>query len=1614
MLESAEQVKDALVDAVVDLAARRYTAMEPAQSEAMLRQYYERVAPQDLEDKDPIDLYASAVRHWQFGHRRLAGETSVRVYNPSVDDDGWASPHTVIDVVTEDMPFIVDSVLALLERQNVRVHVLAHPVAVVERDTSGQIVLLAPAGSDTAGMAESFLHLEVDRASDAGLGALHADVVGVLADVRAAVEDWAPMRAKAIELAVELDSWAQEAAEGNPRFECRVGTDPVEVAALLRWMEAGSFTFVGYSEYDLIDDADEPRIVSRSGTGLGILRGDRQSVRELGKLPPETAALARRPAVLNLTKANSISTIHRSVPLDYVGIKEIDHNGVVTGERRLLGMFTSSVYVGRVEDIPVVRAKVDAVIERAKFRSGSHDRSRLLNALQVFPRDELFQIDIDDLESMALDILDLRDRRRVSLLLRRDDYGRFLSCMVFVPRDRHNTDVRLEIQRVLMEVYDGISCRFSTEISDAPLARLHLVIYTDPTKDPELPDLAAVEDRLNRVIRNWDDELRSALIETHGEDSGIALFGRYSAAFPGSYRHDAIAEAAVNDISRLEALDELGLDVRLHRTLESGSGEMRCTLYRTVDPVTLSEFIPVLHDLGAVVVDERPYVVKVDDEPRRFIYDIGLSFDRDVDSEGRARFRDAVLAVSRGEAESDTLAKLVIEAGLSWRQVTVLRAYARYLLQIGNGFSPAYVRETVNQNPVIAAQLLAVFTAKFDPEAGDADAAALRDEVLASIDDVTSLDADRILRSFVALVDATIRTNFFQSVDGAHRPALALKLDPGAVPGIPKPIPLAEIFVHSPRTEGVHLRSGRVARGGIRWSDRMEDFRTEILGLMKAQSVKNSVIVPVGAKGGFIAKRLPVGGDRDEVMAEVIDCYKTFIGAMLDVTDNLVANEIVPPDDVVRLDIDDPYLVVAADKGTATFSDTANAIAESRGFWLGDAFASGGSAGYDHKALAITARGAWVSVERHFAEVGIDVSTDAITAVGIGDMSGDVFGNGMLRSRALRLVAAFDHRDIFIDPDPDPVSGFAERERLFAVPRSSWQDYDTSLISPGGGVFSRSRKSIDITSDMAACLGIEPEITTMTPTDLISAILRAPVDLVWNGGIGTYVKATSEQDSDVGDRGNDAVRVDASELRCRAFAEGGNLGITQLGRIEFAHRGGFINTDAIDNSAGVDCSDHEVNLKILLSQAVEDGDLTRKQRDELLAEMADEVCCHVLANNAAQNDALTAAMADSAGMVEVHQRLMAWLELRVGLDRQLEALPTDIELFARRQEGEGLCRPELAVLMAYTKNLLTADLVASDLADDDHFDQRLLEYFPSPSRERYSELIRRHPLRRELLCTLVSNDIVNHGGVSMVHRLMEETSATVADIARAHAAAWQMFGLGQLLSSVLGLGADVPAAVRTSLHLEIVRLGERAARWLLRNEAQPLDVGATVGRFEAPIRALYEMISAAEEGNDELIDHQIEAEDLVAGGVPESLAKQTASLDTAFGFLDLSSVADRTGAPLATVAGIYALLDNEFDLSWLRQRIMDLPRDDHWRTLARSALRDEFYREHAQLTSVVISADRPGEEFAPEKIVADWLATNTVATEWCRQTLSDIRSEGTFDLARVSVALRALSQLTRT
>ncbi len=1600
-MTALEQSKSELLNRLCSYAeSKGAKAPDGVDLPAVLKEFYRHVAPEDLLERDAADLYGAVMAELRLAAERPQGKAAVRVSTPSVSTNGWsAGGHTVVEVVTDDMPFLVDSVSMALAEQQHDIHLVIHPQFVVRRDLGGSLLEVldehAQIGAHDIAR-ESWMHLEIDRVSEDQLGEIHDQLTKVLTDVRDAVEDWQKMHTQVDLIVADIE----EHPPPLPEAELEQGK------SLLRWLADNHFTFLGYREYALEAQDDRETLIAVPGTGFGILRADPPAPRVL---PEKVASRARDKHLLVLAKANSRATVHRPVFLDYIGVKKFDDNGEVVGERRFLGLFSSAAYTESVKRIPVLREKATDVIDIVGLDPNSHAGKALMDVLETYPRDELFQTPLEDLVRIAAQVLYTRERRQLRLFVRRDLYGRFLSCLVYLPRDRYNTTVRERIAAILKEQLGGDNIEYTAHVGESFAARLHFVVRPAPGEQIGDPDMADLERRCSEAARSWRDDFTAAVIAIYGEELGSRYVRRYANSFPEAYKEDYPPQTGAADLGRLEEIEgDEGMALSLYEDVAAPPGEARLKVYRIGPALSLSEVLPILSTTGVEVVDERPYTLE-GLERESYIYDFGLRYHRAMPDHARELFQDTVAAVWNGYNESDGFNALVLAAGLTWRQATLLRAYAKYMRQGGTPFAQDYIEDALRNNVDITRYLVQLFEARFDPgragnipadsEARQAKCADLEDRIMRSLDEVSSLDHDRILRSYLTNIRATLRTSFFQTdKEGQPLQRLSLKVDPSAIPELPEPRPKFEIFVYSPRVEGVHLRFGSVARGGLRWSDRRDDFRTEILGLVKAQMVKNTVIVPVGAKGGFFAKQLPDPSDREAWMAEGVACYTTFISGLLDITDNLVdgpsRREVIPPQSVVRHDGDDPYLVVAADKGTATFSDIANGISADYGFWLGDAFASGGSVGYDHKAMGITARGAWVSVRRHFREMGVDCQNEDFTVVGIGDMSGDVFGNGMLCSEHIRLVAAFDHRDIFIDPNPDAATSYAERKRLFDLPRSSWQDYDTSLISQGGGVFPRSAKSIVITPQMREALGIEETGARMTPADLMRAILLAQVDLLWNGGIGTYVKARSETHAEAGDKANDAIRVDGRELRVKAVGEGGNLGLTQRGRVEYAARGGRMNTDFIDNSAGVDTSDHEVNIKILLDRVVADGDLTRKQRNELLASMTNEVADLVLSHNYDQNIALANAVAISPALLHVHEDWMRTLERGGLLNRDLEALPTRREVARLMERGEGLSTPELAVLLAYTKIVLAEDLLQSDLPDDPFLRSELFSYFPAKMRQGYRSQMEEHQLRREIVVTQIVNQLVNNAGITYFHRLAGETNATTAELTKANFVAREIFGGSRLQHDISEFDNELDASVQTHMRLESRTLVERASRWLLNSRRIGEDTESVVETFEVVVEKVMAELPSLMVGR-ELEAFQHRRDNLIDKGVPEELAVRVAVCPPAYMILGMVETAARDDRDPMEVARTHFEVGEKLGLPLLVSRILALPREDRWQTMARAALRDDLHAVHAQLTAAQLAGTPPPEKEAAQAV----------------KTLQEICSDEDTDLARLSVALRVVRTL---
>lgn len=1597
--------------------------------ETFIVDYYEHLAREDAQHYDFEVLRARAIAHWHVAGSRMPKIAKVDIRNES--------DCSVVYIVTDDMPFLVDSVNAELVRQHSAIHLVVHPLLVVSRNrATNQLVgvgrmpsSVGVSSGDTAAMPdishllgsdddsaylESWIAIEIDRAGDEARTQLIDGLTRVLRDVRAAVEDWQPMRAKAALIADRLGTMPH--AE-----EIR---DLTQTQELLRWLERDNFTFLGYREYDLERAGDEDVLAIREGSGLGLLRSSEdghplQHLTEVGR------KMARERRALVITKANSRSSVHRPAYFDYIGIKSFDAAGNVTGEQRFIGLFAASAYTSSVRAVPILREKVDTVMAEVGFPPGSHSSKDLMGILETYPRDELFQMDVSALVTAAVAIQRLQERRRTTLFLRPDIYGRFMSAMVYLPRDRYTTAVRLRIEKELRDTFSAESLDFEARMTESALARLFFRIRL-PKNAAAAVDAAALERRLKMAVRSWSEGISEELRERTSPEESEHLSVLWAEAFPASYRVDYEIEDALVDIGRFEESAAAAADPAagegpahpgLHVYLSADNGsesseDARVKLYM-LEPKSLSQILPFFQNLGLTVLDEVPFEIETSDGRGFFLYDLGLGYPTGVDPVATGELlAESFGAAVTGATESDGLDRLVLQQGMPWHRVVILRSYAKYLRQIGNTNSYEFVADTLLANPVVAKGLVSLFEARFDPALADDErikrTGQVRTDLAMAMEQVATLDADRVLRTFINLIEASLRTNFFQA-----KPYLSIKFDPPAIESLPFPKPKYEIWVYSPRVEGVHLRFGKVARGGLRWSDRREDFRTEVLGLVKAQTVKNAVIVPTGAKGGFFAKRLPDPAvDRAAWMAEGIESYKTFIRGMLDLTDNLAATgegeQVVPPAGVVRHDDNDSYLVVAADKGTASFSDIANSLAAEYGFWLGDAFASGGSVGYDHKAMGITARGAWESVKRHFGELGVDIQCDEFTVVGVGDMSGDVFGNGMLLSEHTRLVAAFDHRHIFLDPNPDPAVSFAERQRLFGLPRSSWADYSAALISAGGGVFERQSKSVPISVAVQGALGLPEGTTWLSPPELLRAILTAPVDLLYNGGIGTYVKGSSESSAQVGDKANDAVRVDGRDLRVKVVGEGGNLGLTQLGRIEAALNGVILNTDAIDNSAGVDCSDHEVNIKIFVDRMVVAGKLDAADRAEFLASMTDEVARLVLKDNLAQNILLLNDRVRVTSWSPSYERLMDWMEASGDLKRDLEALPTTATLRERLEHGQGLTSPELSVLAAYAKIELATALLDSDLADDPWFGATLREYFPAQLSERFDAELDTHPLRREIIATVVANDMINLGGVTFAFRAIEETSAGPATIARAFVALREIFEVNVMVDELNALPSSFPTEHWTAIHLDLRRLLDRAVRWQV-NQGGSQSVGDVVAQYKPQVDLLRANLVDYVQGGD-LKRLRLLLERAEGWGLPGSLGRRWSELFEAFVLLDVAKIAARERAPMADVAAVYYTVYDRFEVDDLLERITRLPRKDRWQALARAALRDDLYSTIADITTTVLETTATGDA---EERVAAWLALNQEQLERVRSVFEEVNALGQDDMASLSVAMRQLRSIVR-
>ncbi|MDO4434984.1 MAG: NAD-glutamate dehydrogenase [Cardiobacteriaceae bacterium] len=1527
--------------------AARQLGVEPSHLEALAAVYFRHLTSEDAAIFNEAALAKRLVRHYQLikSHNRTA--PLIEIFNPEAQD-GLGTSNTVVMMVSRDRPFLVDTLMMGLEESGLAAKHLLHGIIHVERAADNSPLAITGV-SDSNERHLSVIYAEIERQQDA------VQLANIAAKLRSKIE--------VLDLiAGDFGAMRERLGEVRDRYASKKALLPVgsdyqanQVAEFLSWLLQDNFTFLGCRDYVLQEENGVKALYAVGGSGLGLLRDDGQTrlSSSFSELPLALQQELLAPKLLLVSKSNRIAPVHRPAHMDYIGIQKYDETGKLIGECRLLGLFTSSAYHHLPEHIPLLRDKFNAILERAALPQFGYADKRLRHLLHEMPRDELLQASVDELYPVVSALFALHDKNRLRLFLRTDPYQRYVSALVYVPRDRFSTESRQKIQSHLQSALQALSAEFTVRWGDGHHVRLSLHLRTKAGQVPAF-DAEILERELNALLVDWQ--------QSFAELSGASALIAWAERLPAAYREQNTPVEALHDLAWWKQILQSSSIPQYYPALQQPADQS--ALYIKVagvgKPYTPSDVLPILEHFGLQVEAMHPYEM-VDGEQTLWVqrYDVRHKQGLNVQEKADNRFFHALHEATHGE--SDGFYELILSTPLDSDDVLVLRALSRYMQQAAVPFSADYIQQTVRQNPTIAEGLLGLFHARFSPHLRqrEGEMQKAKERLESALSDVKSLDEDRILRWLMILIEATLRTNFYQNhkqtlaqsalYQVPNRPALAFKFAASEIPELPKPKPMFEIFVYALDVEGVHLRGGKVARGGIRWSDRMDDYRTEVLGLVKAQMVKNAIIVPVGSKGGFVVKQKT--NSREAFMEAGKACYKRYVGALLSVTDNLQAGEIVPPANVVRHDADDPYLVVAADKGTASFSNLANSVSAEYGFWLGDAFASGGSAGYDHKGMGITARGGWESVKRHFRELGKDIQTrDEITVVGIGDMAGDVFGNGMLLSKHLKLQAAFNHMHIFIDPNPDAARSFVERERLFNLARSTWADYDKALISQGGGCFNRSDKWIDISPEMQSAFAISE--SRLTPNELIQRLLKAPVDLIWNGGIGTYVKHSQETHAQVGDRANDAVRVNGCEVRAKVIGEGGNLGMTQRGRIEAAQHGVRLNTDAIDNSGGVNCSDHEVNIKILLNQKVESGEMSLEERNALLKSMTDEVAELVLRQNDLQPQVLAVSLASPYRLRE-HARIIRRLEQEGRLDRAIEYLPSDEEIQARLSAGKGLVSSELAVLLAYSKMWLYDHVLASNLPDQSYYQRYLLSYFPK-ALSIYEAQMGEHRLRREIISTYLTNDLVNHMGISFIFRMMEESGHQIEEVTKAYSLASETFAVRELWTAIKNLDNQVTAQVQTGLLLRVRGLLERGALWFLRLP-MPLDVEALSKRFGHAVQTLVSDAFFVRSFGAEVEDEMAR---LVAAGVPSALAQKMALLPHYINALEIVLLAEQQKVAPVHVARLYLQVQNRLHGEWFAKKIKALSTEDYWDRRAQMAQIHAFNQTLRAIVPTLLSSDQ--------------------------------------------------------
>ena len=1561
------------------------------------------------------DLYNAALFNFNFFSTKKLGESKVRICNPTLAQDGFESPHTFIDIINDNTPFLVDSIVSYLDKHGVKIKNIFHPIYSVERDSSGKFQEISVAENAKQ---ESVIQLHIDKTtSTSDIKMLEENIAKILETVALVVGDWRSM--------VALAQRAQEQVD-NAKTIGKKEKEISEIKEFISWIIDGNFILLGAKEFNIKEDKkNEYSLEEVKNSSFGVFRSKHDDLRPdaVNLSCEEIREVIKNPYVIEILKSRYRSRIHRATNAERIRVQKISSDGKIIGEFRFIGLFTSSAYHGDLNSTPMLRGKVAKVITNSGYIKESHNYKELISVLENYPRDELFQISEEDLLKNSTGIVAICGRSQVKFFARNDKFNRFVSCLIFTPRDRSNTDLRDKIKDYLAAVYQGEIADSFVQVTDANLTRLHIIVRTN-NGIPQV-DESMVEREITKMARVWSDDLRESVKDKFGDAQAISVFAKYKNSFSVSYVNRFDPRRAAIDISRIEeALEKKSVLFNLYKSSELLPEDVtELKIYSPKQEIILSTIMPILESFGFNVIQEHTYTIDVEEDEKIrsktkvwiHYFHLNLSKSGQKFSEKiKLNFEKTVSLIWQEVTQAGFLNRLVISADLHWKQVYMLRAYTRYLYQIGFRYNQAYLADVMVKHSNLTKFLVELFETKFDPflKTSQPERQKKIEKISAQITEglnkVSDVTDDAVIRKFFATISATLRTNYYQSsATAGFKGYVSFKFDCKQVPDLPLPLPHAEIFVYSARVEAIHLRGGKVARGGLRWSDRHEDFRTEVLGLMKAQMTKNAVIVPVGSKGGFVVKRDTTGFSRDEIQKEGIECYKTLLRGLLDITDNVVNNKIEHPQNVLMYDATDPYLVVAADKGTATFSDIANSISAEYNFWLGDAFASGGSVGYDHKKMGITAKGGWISVQRHFREMGIDTQSQDFTAIGIGDLAGDVFGNGMLLSKHIKLVAAFNHMHIFLDPNPDTAKSFAERVRMFNLPRSSWMDYDQSLISKGGGIFERSAKSIKISPEIKIILAIEED--ELTPTDLIIAILKSPVDLLWNGGIGTYVKAADESHQDVGDRANDTLRINGNELRCKVIGEGGNLGFTQKGRIEYALAGGRINTDAMDNSAGVDCSDHEVNIKIALTAALRSKKITLEERNKILESMTDEVAHLVLSDNRLQTQAVSIALSQGVSAIGEQAQFLNKLEKSGLLNRKIEFLPSKKEIEKKQADRISLTRPELCVMLAYSKMDIYNALLSSNLVKDKYFEHELMEYFPRIMQEKFAEEILSHQLRNEIIATQITNFVVNRIGITFVNQICQDSGFSIPDVVKNLIIACDSFRLREVWEDVEKLDGKVSSNIQMQMFLSGNKLLERSVTWLLRNQAKG-DVSAIVTRFRKIADELSGVLSQVlAQASRDSFERKIERYCL--NNVDRKLASKIASMDPVASAFDIAEISAASNFDLKTIAKIYFAVGTRFSLKWLRTRVSNLALDNYWQKLSSKTILEDFYSYQMRIAKSIVEFSCNDKNLCEINSLEKWIKEIDFLVERFDNFISDLKDQANPDLAVFIVALNRLKPL---